>query len=126
MKDVHYSAQFLRSSMKKSPSRSRFHPVVLGMLLVFGLSTMMVMAASLPGANLSNSSEAKMGRQVTTPANNGNIVCMDQYEPVCGKDGQTYTNGCYALRAGTEIAFDGDCVTGRGSNVPDNPGMMRY
>lgn len=116
--------------MKKSPTRSKFHPVVLGMLLVFGLSTMMVMAALLPGANLNNQSEAKMsrsqtGRQVTPPANTGNIVCMDQYEPVCGKDGQTYSNGCYALRAGTEIAFDGECTTDRGSTRPGTP-MMKY
>ena len=114
-------------------SRSKFHPVVLGMLLVFGLSTMMVMAATLPGANLNNQSEAyqrrgKMmrGYPVASPANTDSIVCMDLYEPVCGKDGQTYSNGCYALRAGTEIAFDGECTTDRGTTRPGSPVMMKY
>ncbi len=38
------------------------------------------------------------------------IVCTDDYEPVCGKDGQTYSNGCHASAAGMEVDYEGECM----------------
>ncbi len=39
-----------------------------------------------------------------------NVVCYDIYQPVCGVDGETYSNDCYARREGVEIDYEGECM----------------
>ncbi len=35
--------------------------------------------------------------------------CIDIWEPVCGADGKTYANRCYARLAHVEVAHEGEC-----------------
>jgi len=43
----------------------------------------------------------------TTPT--GGQACITLWDPVCGKNGQTYSNSCFAKTAGIEIDYEGAC-----------------
>jgi hypothetical protein len=40
------------------------------------------------------------------------VQCLAVWDPVCGCDGQTYSNGCYAAKAAVSIDYPGECVEG--------------
>jgi len=58
-----------------------------------------------------------VGCTSTSTYNNSNstIMCTQDYTPVCGTNGQTYSNRCTANAANQAVAYTGEC------NVPNTP-----
>ena len=54
------------------------------------------------------------------PSRGGDTVCAEIYSPVCGVDGKTYSNDCYASRAGVRVLFGGECIT------PESEGLSVF
>lgn len=48
--------------------------------------------------------------------------CPSTEQKVCGADGVTYTNPCFAHEAGVSVAHDGECSTPSSSNCSDGDG----
>ena len=45
-----------------------------------------------------------------TQLNATDVACIEIYKPVCGCDGMTYSNTCYATASGVLTWVEGECL----------------
>jgi len=51
-------------------------------------------------------------------------ACITIWDPVCGKDGKTYSNACFAKLAGAGIDYKGECKTAESFKRQLRPGIQ--
>ena len=59
-----------------------------------------------------NAVKESFPRQCTDKSGKNHIeqtACITIHDPVCGVDGKTYSNSCFATNAGVEIQHQGEC-----------------
>jgi len=64
--------------------------------------------------------EGTCGGTGTSTGRGIGTYCMTLWQPVCGCDGVTYANACYAQKAGASLMSDGACADGAADDAgPD-------
>jgi len=46
----------------------------------------------------------------TTTTTEAPAFCIEIYKPVCGEDGITYSNDCFARLANVAVSYEGECL----------------
>lgn len=62
-----------------------------------------------------NKGSCNAEKGVCTPKGEG--VCTEQEDPICGCDGQTYTNPCKAISQGVNLDYEGACKGKENNNA---------
>ena len=78
-------------------------PIKTVVLSVLGLMMMGILGSC------SSQKETIKGSDCIDPNPNKAVGCIEVYQPVCGCDGKTYPNSCYAEREGIKKWKEGKC-----------------
>lgn len=87
------------------------------MMIVMTLGVAIVLGAGVAWAEAPQSVDGMVPvspdcgpEMIEQKAGIGECLCLDVWDPVCGSDGRTYSNTCYARCAGVEVVGEGPCA----------------
>jgi hypothetical protein len=70
-----------------------------------------IITPTIPVENLPQAPPQGVGPPGNAPGHGSDEIdaCIELWDPVCGVDGKTYSNDCFAAQAGVEIQYQGEC-----------------